>query len=214
MGSKKSKQRIKQSLNIFGRIWNASKATPEQKAAAAEHFGDGPGPANGHSDNSERRPRKMKGVGLLIILFVALLALLIYHRSTMKKSKDLVGQTKVESTAKSKHTTDDLIDTISSSRITQIPKRQERVQEEEVKQVQVQEEQTQQSAPEPKKQIKTETETELEYAPNGEVLIQMPVYPDGGFDTYQEREEYFNSIKAYWEQQRRISSWMTQNHND
>lgn len=208
MGSKKSKQRIKQSLNIFGRIWNASKATPEQKAAAAEHFGDGPGPANGHSDNSERRPRKMKGVGLLIILFVALLALLIYHRSTMKKSKDLVGQTKVESTAKPKHTTDDLIDTISSSRITQIPKRQERVQEEEVQQVQ--EVQKQQPEPEPEKPVKAEPE----YAPNGEVLIQMPVYPDGGFDTYQEREQYFNTIKAYWEQQRRISSWMTQNHTN
>lgn len=208
MGSKKSKQRIKQSLNIFGRIWNASKATPEQKAAAAEHFGDGPGPANGHSDNSERRPRKMKGVGLLIILFVALLALLIYHRSTMKKSKDLVGQTKVESTAKPKHTTDDLIDTISSSRITQIPKRQERVQEEEVQQVQ--EVQKQQPEPEPEKPVKAEPK----YAPNGEVLIQMPVYPDGGFDTYQEREQYFNTIKAYWEQQRRISSWMTQNHTN
>lgn len=115
--AKKSKQRMKQSLTIFERIWNASESTPEQKAAAAEHFGDGPGPASEHSDKSERRPRKMKGVGLLIILFVVLLALFIYHRSTKKRSDDLVGQTtKVESTSTAN--ADGLIDT-DTSRISE-----------------------------------------------------------------------------------------------
>lgn len=199
---------MKQSLTNFGRIWNASKATPDQKAAAAEHFGDGPGPADGHSDSSERRPRKMKGVGLLIILFVVLLALLIYHRSTKKRSEDSIAKTEI-------------LDTISASRVAPVQemKRQsvQPVQQEETTTVSEPEpEQKQQSAPEPEpeKPVKTESETETEYAPNGEVLIQMPVYPDGGFDTYQEREQYFNTIKEYWEQQRRISSWITQNHND
>lgn len=99
--AKKSKQRVQQKLTTFQRIWNDSDATPAQKQAAADHFGDGPGPANGQSDSSERRPRKMKGVGLLVILFIALLALLIWHRATMKKDQPVLAtQTTVTDTVK------------------------------------------------------------------------------------------------------------------
>ncbi len=203
--AKKAKQRMKQSLINFGRIWNASKATPDQKAAAAEHFGDGPGPADGHSDSSERRPRKMKGVGLLIILFVALLALLIYHRSTKKRSEDSIAKTEI-------------LDTISASRVAPMQKMKKQsvhpVQQEETTTVSEPGQKQQEAAPEPEPEKPTDTEPEPEYAPNGEVLIQMPVYPENGFDSYQEREKYFNTIKEYWEQQRRISIWVTQNHND
>lgn len=195
----KAKQRMKQSLINFGRTWNSSKATPEQKAAAAEHFSDGPGPANRHSDNTERRPRKMKGVGLLVILFVALLALLIYHRSRLKKSEGAIANTEV-------------LDTISATRVSQVQEMKKQsvpvqpVQQEVTTVPEPEPEQKQQAAEEPEKPIKTEPE----YAPNGEVLIQKPVYPKNGFDSYQEQENYFNTLQEYWKQQRRISDWKIQ----
>ena len=193
--AKKAKQRMKQSLINFGRIWNSSKASPDQKAAAAEHFSDGPGPANRHSDNTERRPRKMKGVGLLLILFVILLTLLIYHRSRMKKSEDAIANTE--------------LDTISSSRVSQVQEMKKQsvhpVQQEVTTVPEPEPEQEQQAEPE-----QEPTKTEPEYAPNGEVLIQMPVYPKNGFDSYEEQEEYFKALEDYKRQQKEISDWKIQ----
>ena len=192
---KKAKQRMKQSLTIFGRIWNSSKATPEQKAAAAEHFSDGPGPANRHSDNSERRPRKMKGVGLLVILFVILLTLLIYHRSRLQKSEDAIAT--------------EVLDTISASRVAPMQEmKRQSVQpvQQEVTTVSEPEQKQQAAEPETEKPVKTEPE----YAPNGEVLIQKPVYPKNGFDSYEEQEEYFKALEDYKRQQKEISDWKIQ----
>lgn len=53
-------------------------------------------------------------------------------------------------------------------------------------------------------EVKKET---IKYTPDGEVLIERPVYPKRGFNSSEEAEEFKKLLDKYNEQQKRINEW-------
>lgn len=53
-------------------------------------------------------------------------------------------------------------------------------------------------------EVKKET---IKYNPDGEVLIERPVYPKRGFNSSEEAEEFKKLLDKYNEQQKRINEW-------
>jgi len=53
-------------------------------------------------------------------------------------------------------------------------------------------------------EVKKET---IKYTPDGEVLIERPVYPKRGFNSSEEAEEFHKLLNKYNEQQKKINEW-------
>lgn len=200
MASNKSKQKTQTWLKIFARDHNSRSDNGKRTTASGEKAMTD----NGYKDDKyaddfgDNQGGTKKTVMWCLIAILVLLGILAYHLYN-KNVPDAIAGTEVE-----------VLDTISASRVSQVPEMKKQsvqpVQQEVATVPEPEPEQKQQAAPEQEKPVKTESE----YAPNGEILIQKPVYPKNGFDSYQEQEDYFNTLEEYWKQQRRISDWKIQ----
>lgn len=199
---KKAEQQVKNWLrNVFTRNHNSrsdgGKRIDKNKEKAMTDWGyETDVNASDFGDNQGGTKKTIMWCLIAIMILIGALAYIQYNK---KKAANAIA--KVEALD---------LDTISASRVSQV---QEMRKQSSVHPVQQEVTTVPEPEPEQKQQAEPEqepTKTEPEYAPNGEVLIQKPVYPKDGFDSYQEQEEYFNTLQEYWKQQRRISDWKIQ----
>lgn len=140
-------------------------------------------PVGGATGEGQRKRKKMKGLWLLIFLILALGSYLTYLLlEGDKSSPQVANEVTVDSTEVS-----------SQKRLEQV----KRIQEQEAKQ------RSQEAKPEP---VNEEPAKKVEYAPNGEILLEMPEFPEDGNFT----PEWLERKKKWDEQQLRIMEWREQ----
>lgn len=199
MADSKEKQQVKNWLrNVFTRNHNSrsggGKRTNKVKEKAMKDYGYQTDVyADDFGDNQRGTKKTVMWCLTAILILLGALAYIQYNK---KKASNAIARVEV-------------LDTISASRVAPMQEmKRQPVQpvQQEVTTVPESEPEQKQQAAEPEKPVKTEPE----YAPNGEVLIQKPVYPKNGFDSYEEQEEYFKALEDYKRQQKEISDWKIQ----
>ena len=160
----------------------------DKSVSKERRYSDTYGPIGGATGEGQRKRKKMKGLWILIFLMLVLGGFLAYHL--------YFGKDKTASQQIAKEVTVDSTEVSSQKRLEQV----KRIQEQEAKQ------RSQEVKPEP---VNEEPAKKVEYAPNGEILLEMPEFPEDGNFT----PEWLERKKKWDEQQLRIMEWREQHPN-
>lgn len=156
----------------------------DKSVSKEKSYSDTYGPIGGATGEGHKKRKKMKGLWLLIFLILALSGFLTYLLLRGDKSApQIANEVTVDSTEAS-----------YQKRIEQ----EKRIQKQEAKQ-------RSQKVVEPEP-VNEEPAKKIEYAPNGEPLLEMPEFPEDGNFT----PEWLERKKKWDEQQLRILEWKEQ----